>query len=67
MAVLDDSPRAGRELVITDDARTFVIDLGCISGRGGPTPARAVRCRERPDGLRGFFTVSGERDYATDG
>jgi hypothetical protein len=38
MAALDDSPRAGRELVITDDARTFVIDLGCISGRGGPTP-----------------------------
>ena len=29
MAALDDSPRPGREPVITDDARTFVIDLAC--------------------------------------
>ena len=29
MAALDDSPRPGREPVITDEARTFVVDLAC--------------------------------------
>jgi transposase len=29
MAALDDSPRPGREPVITDQARTFVVDLAC--------------------------------------
>jgi transposase len=29
MAALDDSPRPGREPVITDAARTFVVDLAC--------------------------------------
>ncbi len=29
MASLDDSPRPGREPVITDEARTFVVDLAC--------------------------------------
>ena len=29
MAALDDSPRPGREPVITEEARTFVVDLAC--------------------------------------
>lgn len=29
MAALDDSPRPGRERVINDDARTFIVDLAC--------------------------------------
>jgi transposase len=29
MAALDDSPRPGREPVITDEARSFVVDLAC--------------------------------------
>jgi transposase len=29
MAALDDSPRPGREPVITDEARTFIVDLAC--------------------------------------
>jgi transposase len=29
LAALDDSPRPGREPVITDEARTFVVDLAC--------------------------------------
>jgi transposase len=29
LAALDDSPRAGREPVITDEARTFVVELAC--------------------------------------
>jgi hypothetical protein len=29
MAALDDSPRPGREPVITDEARTFVVDFAC--------------------------------------
>jgi len=29
MAALDDSPRPGREPTITDEARTFVVDLAC--------------------------------------
>jgi transposase len=29
MAALDDSPRPGREPAITDEARTFVVDLAC--------------------------------------
>jgi transposase len=29
MAALDDSPRPGREPVITDEARAFVVDLAC--------------------------------------
>ena len=29
MAALDDSPRPGRESVITEEARTFVVDLAC--------------------------------------
>src|SRR5271157_2544817 len=29
VAALDDSPRPGREPVITDEARTFVVDLAC--------------------------------------
>jgi transposase len=29
MAALDDSPRPGREPIITDEARTFVVDLAC--------------------------------------
>jgi transposase len=33
MAALDDSPRPGREPVITDEARTFVVDLACRKAR----------------------------------
>jgi transposase len=29
MAALDDSPRPGREPTITDEARTFIVDLAC--------------------------------------
>jgi len=29
IAALDDSPRPGREPVITDEAWTFVVDLAC--------------------------------------
>ncbi len=29
LAALDDSPRPGREPVITDEARTFIVDLAC--------------------------------------
>ena len=29
MVALDDSPRPGRERVITEEARTFVVDLAC--------------------------------------
>ena len=29
MAAFDDSPRPGREPVITSEARTFVVDLAC--------------------------------------
>jgi transposase len=29
MGALDDSPRPGREPVITDEARTFIVDLAC--------------------------------------
>ena len=29
MAALDDSPRPGREPVITDEARTFIVNLAC--------------------------------------
>jgi hypothetical protein len=29
MAALDDSPRPGREPVITSQARTFIVDLAC--------------------------------------
>lgn len=29
MAALDDSPRPGREPVITDEARSFIVDLAC--------------------------------------
>ena len=29
MAALDDSPRPGKEPIITDEARTFVVDLAC--------------------------------------
>jgi transposase len=29
MAALDDSPRRGREPTITDEARTFIVDLAC--------------------------------------
>jgi transposase len=33
MAALDDSPRPGREPVITDEARTFIVDLACRKAR----------------------------------
>ena len=33
MAALDDSPRPGREPVITDEARTFIVDLACRKSR----------------------------------
>jgi transposase len=33
LAALDDSPRPGREPVITDEARTFVVDLACRKAR----------------------------------
>lgn len=33
MAALDDRPRPGREPVITDEARTFVVDLACRKAR----------------------------------
>ena len=33
MAALDDSRRPGREPVITDEARTFIVDLACCKAR----------------------------------
>ena len=54
MAALDDSPRPGREPVITDAARTFVVDLACrkAKDRGYPhelwtTRLLATHIRER--------------------
>ena len=38
MAALDDSPRPGREPVVTDEARTFIVDLACrnaVFGQAG--------------------------------
>ena len=34
IAALDDSPRPGRERVITEEARTFVVDLACRKPKG---------------------------------
>ena len=33
MAALEDSPRPGREPIITSEARTFIVDLACRKAR----------------------------------
>jgi hypothetical protein len=40
MAALDDSPRPGREPIITSEARTFIVDLACRKAKdlGYPSP-----------------------------
>jgi hypothetical protein len=42
MEALDDSPRPGRERIITEEARTFVVDLACRSSRPRELPPRAL-------------------------
>jgi hypothetical protein len=45
LAALDDSLRPGREPVITDEARTFIVDLACITRKKRPStrPSRIAR------------------------
>ena len=45
VAALDDSPRPGRERIITEEARTFVVDLACRKAKdfGYPHELRTTR------------------------
>jgi hypothetical protein len=49
MAALDDSPRPGREPVITSEARTFIVDLACRRPKelGYPHELRTTRLLTR--------------------
>ena len=42
MEALDDSPRPGRERIITEEARTFVVDLACRKPKDLGLSARVV-------------------------
>jgi len=50
MAALDDSPRPGREPVITDEARIFVVDLACRKAKdlGYPHELWTTRLLAKP-------------------
>ena len=49
MEALDDSPRPGRERIITEEARTFVVDLACRKPKelGYPHELRKTRLLTR--------------------
>jgi transposase len=58
LAALDDSPRPGREPVITDEARTFIVDLVCRKAKDVGYPHELWTSR---------LLGADDRGYAADG
>jgi hypothetical protein len=60
LATLDDSPRPGREPVITDEARTFIVDLACRKAKdlGYPHELWTTRLAGRTSNRTRCATIS---------
>ena len=65
MAALDDSPRPGREPVITEEARTFVVDLACRKAKDLGYPHELWTTRLLAKHIREHGPQAGHRCLAT--
>ena len=65
MAALDDSPRPGREPVITDEARTFIVDLACCKAKDCGYPHELWTTRLLAKHIRQHGPTAGHACLAT--
>ena len=65
MAALDDSPRPGREPVITDEARAFIVDLACRKAKDFGYPHELWTTRLLARHIREHAPAAGHACLAT--